>query len=94
MDTTKDKDMQGEGNYDAAKRFNETEKKFVDSGKVDQAARDAEPKNAKEDADMKRAEEAGRGRAKTKTSQKSEKQRKTKRSTANLPDRKKPQAER
>jgi hypothetical protein len=61
---SKSKDLQGEGNYDAAKEFDDAEKKFVDSGKVEQAARDAEPKDEKEKEEMERAEQAGRQRAK------------------------------
>jgi hypothetical protein len=61
---SKSRDLQGEGNYDAAKEFDEAEKKFVDSGKVDQAARDAEPKDEKEKEEMERAEEEGKRRAK------------------------------
>jgi hypothetical protein len=61
---TKSKDLQGEGNYDAAKEFDQAEEKFVKSGKVDQAARDAEPKNEKEKEEMERAEEIGRQHAK------------------------------
>jgi hypothetical protein len=34
--------MQGEGNYDAARKFDREERAFVQSGKVDQAAREAE----------------------------------------------------
>ena len=79
------KNMQGEGNYDAAKKFNDAEKKFVDSGKVDQAARDAEPKNSKEEADMQRAEAIGRSHAKTTGSDKSEIKPKTKTSIVDLP---------
>jgi hypothetical protein len=61
---SKSKDLQGEGNYDAAKEFDDAEKKFVDSGKVDQAARDAEPKSEKEKDELKRAEEEAKRRAK------------------------------
>ena len=61
---SKDTEIQGEGNYDAAKEFDDAEKKFVESGKVDQAARDAEPKNEKEKEEMERAEEEGKRRAK------------------------------
>ncbi len=35
------KDMQGEGNYDAARKFDKEEAKFVKSGKVDAAAKAA-----------------------------------------------------
>jgi hypothetical protein len=61
---SKSKDLQGEGNYDAAKEYDDAQKKFVDQGKVDQAARDAEPKNAKEKEEMERAEQAGKQKAK------------------------------
>jgi hypothetical protein len=61
---TKSKDLQGEGNYDAAKEFDEAEEKFVKSGKLDQAARDAEPKSPEEKEAMERAEEEARSHAK------------------------------
>ncbi|HEY6863809.1 MAG TPA: hypothetical protein VI319_07885, partial [Burkholderiales bacterium] len=60
----KSKDLQGEGNYDAAREFDQAEEKFVKSGKVEQAARDAEPKNEKEKEEIERAEEEARKRAK------------------------------
>jgi len=56
--------IQGEGNYDAARKFNDGEKAFVESGRVDQAAHDAAPKSAREAEDMARAEEAGKRRSK------------------------------
>ena len=56
--------MQGEGNYDAAKQYDDAQRKFVKSGKVERAARDAKPKSKAEAEQMKRAEEAGRQRAK------------------------------
>jgi hypothetical protein len=34
--------IQGEGNYDAARRFDKEERDFVKSGKVDRKAREAE----------------------------------------------------
>jgi len=60
----KSKDLQGEGNYDAAREFDQAEEKFVKSGKVEQAARDAEPKNEKEKEEIERAEEQAREHAK------------------------------
>jgi len=54
----------GEGNYDASRKYNEATKKFVESGRVGQAARDATPKTPREAAEMKRAEKAGLLRAK------------------------------
>jgi len=61
---SKSKDLQGEGNYDAAREFDQAEEKFVKSGKVEQAARDAEPKNEKEKQEIERAEEQAREHAK------------------------------
>ena len=56
--------VQGEGNYKAAKEYDEAQRKFVKSGKVEAAARDAKPKSKAEAEEMQRAEEAGRGHAK------------------------------
>ena len=41
-DTTQGGDMQGEGNYDAARKYDAEQAAFANSGKVDQAAREAE----------------------------------------------------
>ena len=54
----------GEGNYKASKDFNDASKRFVESGRVEQAARDAEPKNEREAKELKQAEQAGKARAK------------------------------
>jgi len=60
-----DKDgVQGEGNYTAARAFNEAERKFVASGKVAAAARAAAPKTDAERQDMVAAEQEGKRRAK------------------------------
>ena len=56
--------VQGEGNYEAAKQYDEAQRKFVKSGKVDAAARDAKPKSPEQAKEMERAEEAGRSHAK------------------------------
>lgn len=63
--TNRPKDMQGEGNYTAAKEYDDATSNFVKAGKVDKAARDAKPKNAHEEREMLEAEESGRARAKT-----------------------------
>jgi len=54
----------GEGNYKASRDYNERTKRFVDSGKVDEAAQDAAPHDAQEAAEMQQAEEVGRSHAK------------------------------
>jgi hypothetical protein len=61
----KDKDkVEGEGSYSGTKDYNQRTKKFVDSGKVDEAARDAEPQSEEEKHAMQKAERIGRQRAK------------------------------
>ena len=54
----------GEGNYKASRKYNEATKKFVESGRVDQAARDAEPDSESDALQMANAEAQGRRRAK------------------------------
>ena len=55
----------GEGNYKATHDYNERTKAFIDSGKVDEAAEKAKPKNEQEARDLKKAEEAGKSHAKS-----------------------------
>ncbi|MGZ8211040.1 MAG: hypothetical protein ACXWUH_11070 [Burkholderiales bacterium] len=57
-------DEHGEGNYKATRDYNERTKDFVESGKVDEAADKAKPKNEQEARDMREAEEAGKSRSK------------------------------
>ena len=56
--------VQGEGNYSAAREFDAAERKWVESGKVDAAARAAAPKSEAERQEMERAEAEARRRAK------------------------------
>lgn len=56
--------LQGEGNYEAAREYNEATRDFVQSGRVEQAARDAEPHDPADAKSMEEAEQAGRERAK------------------------------
>jgi hypothetical protein len=55
---------QGEGDREAARRFNEDEQKFVQSGRTQEAARRAAPKDPNEAQQMEQAEQAGRSHAK------------------------------
>jgi hypothetical protein len=55
--------VQGEGDYESAKKFDDDEAAFVKSGRADQAARDAEPKSQVEADEMNKAEEVGRSRS-------------------------------
>jgi hypothetical protein len=56
--------VEGEGSYTGSKDYNQRTKKFVDSGKVDEAARNAEPKSEEEKHAMQKAERIGKERAK------------------------------
>ncbi|CAJ0889979.1 hypothetical protein AMST5_04007 [freshwater sediment metagenome] len=55
---------EGEGNRTAAKQYNDAQRKFVESGKVEPAAKDAEHALDTDEAEeLKRAEEKGRSHA-------------------------------
>jgi len=56
--------VQGEGNYEAARAFNDAERKFVESGKVPATARAAAPKSEAEQQELIAAEQEGMRRAK------------------------------
>ena len=56
--------IQGEGDYDAARRFDKAEREFVESGKVGEGVRKAPPESAEEAADMDEAERAGKSHSK------------------------------
>jgi hypothetical protein len=63
-DERKDDKVEGEGSYSGSKDYNQRTKKFVESGKVDEAARDAEPKSEEERHAMQKAERLGKQKAK------------------------------
>jgi hypothetical protein len=56
--------VEGEGSYTGSKDYNERTEKFVKSGKVDKAARAAEPKSEEEKHAMQKAERIGKQHAK------------------------------
>lgn len=60
----RDDGIQGEGDYEAARRYDQRTREFVESGKVEPAARAAKPGNAAEEEEMTRAEEEGRAHSK------------------------------
>ena len=65
MATTPSKDqVQGEGDYDAGRRYDKASREFAESGKVEPAARDAAPDSAAEAEQMQQAEEAGKSHSK------------------------------
>lgn len=63
-DGGKDDGVEGEGSYKGSKDYNERTKKFVESGKVEEAAREAEPKSEEEKQAMQKAERIGKQHAK------------------------------
>jgi len=63
MSDRKDK-IEGEGSYSGTKEYSERTRKFVESGKVDDAARKAQPKSEDEKHAMQKAERMGKEHAK------------------------------
>ena len=59
----KDK-VEGEGSYSGTKDYNKRTEKFIKSGKVDKAAKEAEPKSEQEKHAMQKAERIGKQKAK------------------------------
>jgi hypothetical protein len=60
---SKDK-VEGEGSYSGTKDYNQRTKKFIESGKVDQAAEDAKPESEQQAHEMHKAERIGKQKAK------------------------------
>jgi hypothetical protein len=56
--------IQGEGDYEAARRYEKRTDDFIAAGKVAPAARNAAPRSKQEAADMKAAEKVGKNRSK------------------------------
>ena len=56
--------VEGEGSYEGTRRYNAATRRFVESGRVDEAARRAAPCDADEAKSIERAERAGAARAK------------------------------
>jgi len=55
--------VQGEGDYASARKYNEHARELAQSGKVEQAAQDAAPRNAQQKGEMRQA--GGRAHAKS-----------------------------
>jgi hypothetical protein len=55
--------IQGEGDYEASRRYRKEVETFVKSADIAAAARAAAPKNAREAREMKKAEAVGRSHA-------------------------------
>jgi hypothetical protein len=56
--------VQGEGDYDAARRYRENVTDFVNKGEVEKLAEKAQPLSAKDAREMALAEESARARSK------------------------------
>ena len=56
--------IQGEGDYESARKYDEATKRFVEQGKVGPAAERARTDDPAENAELERAEQSGRARAK------------------------------
>jgi len=56
--------VQGEGNYTAAREYNEATREFVDSGKVRDAAEAAAPQSEEQAQELREAEAEGRSHLK------------------------------
>ena len=57
--------VHGEGNYEATRQYNESTKKFIDAGKVEQAAKDAVPKSPEEARELEQAEKDAKAHVNT-----------------------------
>lgn len=56
--------VQGEGDYEAARRYDKSARDFAQSGKVQPAAEQSAPRDEREAQDLERAEDIGKSRAK------------------------------
>ena len=64
MSTTGKDNVQGEGDYDAARRYDKAAEDFAKSGKVDRAAHDAAPDSPQQAEELRQAEEIGKSHSK------------------------------
>jgi hypothetical protein len=64
MGNTEKPDVQGEGDYEAARRYDKGVQDFVKSADIDKAAHDAAPRSPDEQREMTEAERAGRSHSK------------------------------
>lgn len=58
------KKVQGEGDYESARKYDQGVREFAQSGRVADAARAAAPRDEQEQRELEEAEKAGRQRAK------------------------------
>ena len=56
--------VQGEGDYEAGRRYDKAALEFAQAGRVFEAARKAKPRSAREATELDEAEQIGRSRSK------------------------------
>jgi hypothetical protein len=56
--------VQGEGDYEAARRYDKAAQDFAKSGKVDRAAHDAAPESTEQADELRKAEDIGKSHSK------------------------------
>jgi len=56
--------VQGEGDYEAGRRYDKASREFAHSGRVEPAARDAAPETARAAAELEHAEQQGKSHSK------------------------------
>ena len=65
MSTTPGNDqVQVEGDYDAARRYDKASRDFAESGRVEPAAHDAAPESEQQAEELERAEQEGKSHSK------------------------------
>jgi hypothetical protein len=64
MGTKDEPNIQGEGDYEAARRYRKEVKDFVATADIDKAAHDAAPKSPAEQSELEEAERVGRSHSK------------------------------
>jgi hypothetical protein len=63
-DKAKSGQVQGEGDYVAGRRYDQAQSDFASSGKVEEGARKAKPRDAAEASEMEGAEQEGKSHSK------------------------------
>ena len=62
--TPQNDQVQGEGDYDAGRRYDKAAREFAESGQVEPAAHDAAPHDSREAEELARAEAEGKSHSK------------------------------
>jgi len=62
--TPRNDQVQGEGDYEAGRRYDKASRDFAKSGRVEPAAREAAPADARQAAELEQAEQKGKSHSK------------------------------